>query len=80
MVPGVVEHLANETGTLTNVLVHNGAGNDLKEVGVQLASDSPGQQGLAGSRRPVQQAAFGGCDADALEEFRVEQGQLDHLS
>lgn len=29
MVSGVVEHLSDESGALTNVLVNNGAGHDL---------------------------------------------------
>lgn len=29
VVPGVVEHLPDEPGTLSNVLIHNGAGHNL---------------------------------------------------
>lgn len=29
MVSGIVEHLSDESGTLTNVLVNNGAGHNL---------------------------------------------------
>lgn len=29
MVSGIVEHLSDESGALTNVLVNNGAGHDL---------------------------------------------------
>lgn len=30
VIPGIVEHLSDQPGTLTNVLVHDGAGNHLQ--------------------------------------------------
>ena len=64
---------------LTDILVHNGAAYHLEEVGVKLTSHCPGQKSFTSARRPVQQTALGGDNANSLEQLRVEERQLDHL-
>ena len=44
---GVAEHLADEARGLADVLVHDGGGDDLEEVGVDVARDRARQQRLA---------------------------------
>ena len=51
----------------------------LEEVGLQTARDRPREQRLAGARRPVEQHALGRLDADAQEQLRVLERQLNHL-
>lgn len=44
---GVAEHLADEPRTLADVLVHDGRGHHLEEVGVDVGCDRARQQCLA---------------------------------
>ena len=58
VVPGIVEHLPDQPGRLSNVLVHDCARDDFEEVCIELAGHCSRQQGLSCSWRPVQQAAW----------------------
>ena len=46
----------------------------LEEVTVELRRDGPGEQRLACTGSPVQQATLGRRDAHALEQLRIKQG------
>mmetsp|Transcript_1693 Transcript_1693/g.3240 ORF Transcript_1693/g.3240 Transcript_1693/m.3240 type:complete len:284 (-) Transcript_1693:146-997(-) len=76
----IPEHLADEARTFADVFVDNGGGDDLEEVGLDVGGDGAGQQRLASSGRPVQQAPLGRLDPDPQEQLRVDQRQLNHLS
>ena len=56
VVPCIVEHLPDQAGRLSNVLVHDRAGDDFEEVCVELTGNCSCQQGLSCSRWPVQKA------------------------
>ena len=45
-----------------------------------LVSDSLGDEGLARTRRAVEEHATGGLDAEVLEQGGMAQRQLDHLA
>mmetsp|Transcript_5253 Transcript_5253/g.12581 ORF Transcript_5253/g.12581 Transcript_5253/m.12581 type:complete len:217 (+) Transcript_5253:362-1012(+) len=77
---GIAEHLSDDTGALSDVLVDDGTGHDLDEASDHVVRHGPGQQGLACARRSVEQDSLGCLDAHALEELWVCEGQLDDLT
>ena len=79
MVARVAEHLAHHARGLANVLVHDGGGDHLEEVGLERRGDGAREQRFACSGRAVEEDAFGGLDADALKELGAEEGELDDL-
>ena len=79
VVARIAEHLAHHARRLADVLVHDGGGDHLEEVGLERRSDRAGEQRLARPGRAVEEHAFRGLDADALEELRAEEGKLDDL-
>lgn len=71
MLASVSEHLADDTGTLSDILVDDGGGDDFEEVGVEGGGDGAGEEGLSRSGGTVEEDAFGWLDADPEEEFGV---------
>ena len=65
----VVEHFSDEPRTLADILVHNGRGDNLQEVGIELGGDRARKEGLSGTRGSIQETAFRRGDADPLEEL-----------
>ena len=80
MVARVAEHLADEARGLADVLVDDGGGDDLEEGRVDVVGDRAREQRLARPWRAVEEHALGRLDADALEELRVDERELDHLA
>ena len=72
MVARVAEHLAYHARRLADVLVYDGGGDHLEEVGLERRCDGAREEGFARSGRTVEEDAFGGLDADALEELGIE--------
>ena len=79
VVARVAEHLAHHARGLADVLVHDGGGDHLEEVGLERRGDGAREQRFACSGRAVEEHTFGGLDADALKELGVEEGELDDL-
>ena len=75
----IVEHLSDQPGWLSNVLVHNCTWNNFEEVSIQLACHSSCQQGLSSAWWPKKKATLWRRDPHPHEKLRIEQGQLDHL-
>jgi hypothetical protein len=79
MVTRITKHLAHYARGFANVLVNDGGGDDLEKVGIEGRGDRAGQECLARSRRTIEKHAFWGSDPDALEEFGIEEGELNDL-
>jgi len=79
VVARVAEHLAHDARRLADVLVHYGGGDHLEEVGLERRGDRAREQRLARPWWAVEEHAFWGFDADALEELRVEERKLNDL-
>lgn len=79
MVARVAEHLAHHARRLADVLVHDRGRDNLEEVRLQCRSDGAREEGFAGSGRAVEEHAFGRLDADALEEFGVDEWEFNDL-
>ena len=75
----IPEHLAHHSGGLSDVLVDDRTGHDLEEVGVQCRSDGTCEEGLARSRRAIEEDTFRWLDANSKEKFRVEERKFDNL-
>ena len=60
MVLGEAEHLSDDAGGLADVLVDDGGRHDLEEGSVDVGGQGTGQEGLAGTGRPVQEDTLGG--------------------
>ena len=80
MVPRVPEHLPDQPSGLADVLVDDRRRDDFEKIRVHVGGDRAREQGLARARGAIKQDTFGGLDAAALEELRVEQGELDGLA
>lgn len=76
----VTEHLPDQPRTFSDVLVHNGRGDDFEEVGVERGSHGSCQQRLARSRWSVEQHSLGRLDADPEEQLGVHNGKFDDFS
>ena len=76
---GLTKHLTNHTSALSNVLVDDGTRDHLEEVGVHVAGNGAGQQGLPRARGTVEQDTLGWLDAHAHKEVRVHERELDNL-
>ena len=79
MVACIAEHLAHYARRLADILVYDGGGDYLKEVGLKGCSDCAGEKRLACPGRAIEEHAFRGLDADALEKLGIEEGKLDDL-
>ena len=79
MLARIAEHLAHNTRGLANVLVDDRARDDLEEVRVDRRGDRAREEGLAGSWGSVEEDTLWWLDADAEEEFGVEEGKLNDL-
>ena len=79
VVARVAEHLAHHARGLADVLVHDGGGDHLEKVGLERRGDGAREQRFARSGWAVEEHAFGGLDADALEELGIEEGEFDDL-
>merc|ERR1740121_2613982 len=77
---GIAEHLANDTCALPDVLINDGRGNNLDERSGHVVCHCTGQECLASTWWTVEEDAFWSVDADPLEQLRVGQGKLDHLT
>jgi hypothetical protein len=75
----VPEHLADDTGRLANVLVHNGRGDNLKEVGLQGGGDSTSEECLSSSGRAVEEDALRRSDAYTLEQLGAYEREFNNL-
>lgn len=80
VIPRVPEHLPHHACGLADVLIDDGGGDDFEEVRLHGGGDGAREEGLACSGGPVEEDAFGGFDAYALEEFGVEEGEFDDLT
>lgn len=69
--PRVAKHLADDARALPDVLVHDGAGHHLEEVGLDVGRDGPRQQCLPRAGGPVQQHALGGGGRGLLARARA---------
>lgn len=79
MVASITEHFAHHARRLADVLVYDGGGDYLEEVGLQGCGNRAGEKRLACPRRAIEEHTFRGLDADALEELGIEEGKLDDL-
>ena len=79
MVACVAEHLAHHARRLADVLVYDGGGDHFEEVGLEGRGDRTSEQRLACPGRAIEEHAFRGLDADALEELGIEEGKFDDL-
>lgn len=75
-----LEELANETGTVTEVLLDKLTSDYTQEGGRSLVGDCLGEQGLSGTGSTVENDTLGRLDTHLLVELGVQQGQLDRLS
>mmetsp|Transcript_31962 Transcript_31962/g.77567 ORF Transcript_31962/g.77567 Transcript_31962/m.77567 type:complete len:375 (+) Transcript_31962:287-1411(+) len=80
VVLGKPEHLSDQARALADVLVDDRGGHHLKEGGVDVVGDRTCEECLASARRTVEQHPLRRLDPHSLEELRVDQRQLDHLS
>mmetsp|Transcript_28829 Transcript_28829/g.81222 ORF Transcript_28829/g.81222 Transcript_28829/m.81222 type:complete len:254 (-) Transcript_28829:479-1240(-) len=80
VVAGVAKHLTDEARALANILVDNGRGNHLEEVGLDVGCNGTGKQGLPGARRPVKQDTLWRLDAYAEEQLRIDERELNALT
>ena len=78
-VVGDAEHLPNELGAVSEVLLDELGTDDAEEGGAGLVGDGLGEEGLAGAGLAVQDDSLGGFDANVLVQLGVGQGQLDGL-
>ena len=79
MVACIAEHLAHHARRLADVLVYDGGGDYLEEIGLEGCSDCAGEERLACSGRTIEEHAFRGLDANALKKLGIEEGKLDYL-
>ena len=68
---GRLEHVADAAGADADEHLNEFRAADRKERHARLAGHGPGQQRLAGARRPHQQNALGHMAAEPLELFRA---------
>ena len=68
----VPEHLTHHARRLADVLVDDRTGHDLEEVGVERGCDCTREQGLARSRRTVEEHALWRLDTHSEEELGVQ--------
>ena len=76
----LLEQVAEGLLALAVILGHDLRAIDADEVGIALIGHGLGQHGLARAGRAVQQDPFRGINAQPVKEFRMLEGQLDHLS
>ena len=76
----LLEDLAQALLGLAVVLAHDLRAADVGEVGRGLVGQRLRDQRLAGAGRAVEQHALRRLDAEAVEQLRVAQRQLDHLA
>eukprot|EP00968_Pinguiococcus_pyrenoidosus_P022664 scaffold3330_cov398-Pinguiococcus_pyrenoidosus.AAC.3 len=77
---GILEGLAQPRLRLAGQLGHDLRAVDGEDERVGLGRHRPGEHGLAGSRRAVEQHAAGRWHSDGAEDLRVLQRQLDELA
>mmetsp|Transcript_4964 Transcript_4964/g.16607 ORF Transcript_4964/g.16607 Transcript_4964/m.16607 type:complete len:323 (-) Transcript_4964:459-1427(-) len=77
---GHPEQLAHELGPVSEVLLDELRAGHTEEGGRCLVGHRLGEERLARARGAVEEHTLGRLDAHALEELRVDQGQLDHLA
>ena len=75
---GLLEEVANAAGADTDEHLHEVGTGDAQEADSGLASDSAGEEGLAGAGRTDQQDALGDPGANFLEPIRHSE-EVDHL-
>ena len=75
-----LEHLAEPFLALAISRAHDLGPGDVEEGGVALVGDGPGEPGLAGAGRAVEQDALGRIDPEPLEYLGIAKRQLDHLA
>src|SRR5438132_244418 len=76
----LLELLAKAFFTLSVILRHDFRALDRIEVRARFVRDGLCDQRLAGSGRAVQEHALRRVDAEAFEQLRVLEGELDHLA
>ena len=79
MVARITKHLAHYTRRLADVLVYDGGGDHFEEVGLESRGDCASEERLACPGWAVEEHAFRGLDADALEELGIKEGKFDDL-
>jgi hypothetical protein len=79
MVACIAEHLTHHACRLADVFVDDSGGDHFEKVGLEGSGDCAGEQRLACPGRAVEKYTFWGRDADALEEFGIEEGKFDDL-
>ena len=50
----ICEHFTHNTGTLANIFIDDGGGDDFEEVGGKGSGDGTGEEGFACTRRAIQ--------------------------
>lgn len=70
------EQLADQLGSLSQVLLHELRAHDSQESGARVVGDGLGEQGLARSGLAVENDSLGGLDADVLVKLGVGEGEL----
>lgn len=73
------EEFSHHPGTFTDVLLHELRATDSDELTIGVVSDGSGQQGLAGTRRTIEQDTLGLCDTERVEDLGMLDRQLDDL-
>mmetsp|Transcript_45758 Transcript_45758/g.115181 ORF Transcript_45758/g.115181 Transcript_45758/m.115181 type:complete len:256 (+) Transcript_45758:258-1025(+) len=80
MITCVTEHFANQTCTLTDVLVHDCTRDNLEKGGIDIACQSTSHQSFSGTRRTIQKHTLRRLDTNTLEELRGGERQFDYLT
>jgi len=77
---GVGKHFSNHTGTLSDVLIHDGGGHHFQKLAVHLASEGSSKEGFASARRTVEKDSLRGLNSNSLEKLRVGEREFNRLA
>ena len=55
MVPCIAKHLSDDSGRLSDVLVHNGTRYNLEEIRIDIGGNGSSEEGLASAWGPIEQ-------------------------
>jgi len=77
---GISEHFSDNTGTLSDVLVDDGGGNNFEELTVHLTGKSSSQKSLSSTRWSIKQNTLRRLDSYSFKQLRVCEREFNSLA